>query len=410
MTTALVATLDGLLGDCVDPLDGRWVLAWERIAEADPGCLHAAAELAACATHAALQARDSVSQRRRGPQLASSAEAADANADGCTGLAEKANAAVHASLASLDAYESAAASDPSHRPSLTSAAVSAVQRTLCESADYCRLLRAALELMLGLIADFCPPPAAAAAAAAAAHYERSARLDGSDRRLWQLWAASVARTEEQADLAQGVSDDVLAPVALRAAAPTATAVAAAVAVSAPMAVASLATVGAPAPPIAIAIACDPPPECLVPRTAAEVHRRAVARGLWLRQEQRPLHLIPSLAPMAMPWWDPMSSAPCRALQRAYETIRGEAAALGALLGDGGAVNESNRADASVRGLAVLSGGGLLGGGGGGGRAAGGGGSRRELVGPLAVYECEGARARRGAHAADDGATAWARGS
>lgn len=66
----------------------------------------------------------------------------------------------------------------------------------------------------------------------------------------------------------------------------------------------------------------------------------MARGLWLREEQRPLQLVPSLAPLASPWHDPDASEPCRALLRAFETIRAEAVALGDGLGDGSAISQA----------------------------------------------------------------------
>jgi len=199
-------------------------------------------------------------------------------------------------------------------------------RTECE-----RLVRAALELDLGLLHDFCAVDTSASpntddtslpplrAENAASHYQSSAALDGSDRRVWQLYAAAVRRA--------GV---------------------------------------------------DP----------SFVHAAAVARGLWARADQRPLQLVPSLVPHARAWHDPESHPACRVLVEQFAAIREELCALlarqlpavacgapgggavegGTPCGGGPATGDTSasasgvfsetRASASAHGLATLAGGAL----------------------------------------------------
>ena len=97
--------------------------------------------------------------------------------------------------------------------------------------------------------------------------------------------------------------------------------------------------------------------------AAVVHAEAVARGLWARVEQRPLQLVPSLVADATPWLDAHAYPVCAALTANYARIREEALSL--LARDGARHADTTepvfkrvRADASVRGLPVLTGGGL----------------------------------------------------
>ena len=92
--------------------------------------------------------------------------------------------------------------------------------------------------------------------------------------------------------------------------------------------------------------------------ASNIHEEAVARGLWLRVEQRPLQLVPICAEGATPWLDPSTHPACVVLEKNYEKIRAEALRLLERSNEGG-IWKQERADASVRGLAVLTGGGLI---------------------------------------------------
>ena len=89
--------------------------------------------------------------------------------------------------------------------------------------------------------------------------------------------------------------------------------------------------------------------------ASAVHTEAVRAGLRLRVDQRPLQLVPHLAVDATPWLDARTHPACVALAANYRRIKEEAMRL--LERD---VFKSERASASVRGLAVLSGGELTG--------------------------------------------------
>jgi hypothetical protein len=253
---------------------------WRAVADADPSCLHALAELAASAVHAALEGREDQSE-------------ASVHALGRAAIVR-----IKEALACCGAFQKGQVS----------------QHWLSLGQQYEQRIRACLELDYALMLDFCTAEesergkegednekVSRSGCAASAHYERAALLDQSERRTWQLWAACVAR-----DASLGDDDARLL-------------------------------------------------------AAAEVHRAAVQRGLWLREEQRPLQLVPSLAQSASPWLDPTSNAVCVALGRNYEAIRAEGLALlegreGSVTP--GAVFETSRSDASVRSLAVLSGGGL----------------------------------------------------
>ena len=162
--------------------------------------------------------------------------------------------------------------------------------------DYSRRYRALLVLHRALLLDFCKDECTAA------RREYStltlAGLDDPDRRVWQLHAACAAR------------DPSISEAALE-----------------------------------------------LPQ-ASNIHEEAVARGLWLRVEQRPLQLVPICAEGATPWLDPSTHPACVVLEKNYEKIRAEALRLLERSNEGG-IWKQERADASVRGLAVLTGGGLI---------------------------------------------------
>ena len=153
-----------------------------------------------------------------------------------------------------------------------------------------------MEFLTALMFDFCSEEAdengVASAIHACMHFERAAKLDGTERRVWQLWAACAGRDASQ-------------------------------------------------------------PHDGARRAAARaVHAEAVRRGLWLREEQRPLQLVPELAADATPWLDPTSNAVCVALKKNFKRIRQEALQLA------DSAFQHSRSDASVRGLTELTRGGL----------------------------------------------------
>ena len=61
--------------------------------------------------------------------------------------------------------------------------------------------RAFLEFLTALMFDFCSEEAdengVASAIHACMHFERAAKLDGTERRVWQLWAACAGRDASQ---------------------------------------------------------------------------------------------------------------------------------------------------------------------------------------------------------------------
>jgi len=175
-----------------------------------------------------------------------------------------------------------------------------------------------MELNLALLHDFCgdafcgeaegasgasssaKPSPALRPETALQHYARAAHLDGADRRVWQLWAACSRRCRGQRGGTRAAS-----------------------------------AAGAP-------------------DVVAEIHQQAVARGVWLRVEQRPLQLVPALALLAMPWHDASGSPVCVALARHFVDIKEEVLAL--IAAEGTQPFGHARAGAAARGLAVLAGG------------------------------------------------------
>lgn len=103
-----------------------------------------------------------------------------------------------------------------------------------------------------------------------------------------------------------------------------------------------------------------------------IHAAAVAHGVWLHAEQRPLQLVPALAPSASAWLDSSSSPACDVLRELFPTIRAEGLALiaggsggggGGAAGGGGGGGSGGcfgdqRSAASARGLASFAGGAL----------------------------------------------------
>ena len=234
---------------------------WEQLIAIDARCVHARCELAVLAALTALRARD---QQVSAERVAEQATQALAALQECLGL--------------------------------VSAPLSARWAALGE--EYVRRVTALLHLDCALLLDFCgaaAPQGSSRASAACAHYQSAASLDGSDRRMWQLWASSVARDES-------IGNDAARRQA-----------------------------------------------------AAAVHRLAVERGMWVRVDQRPIQLVPALARGAVPWLDPATHPSCAALVAHFEEIRHEAMSL--LRGDR-QVFEASREAASAHGLAMLSGGAL----------------------------------------------------
>ena len=224
---------------------------WEAVLALDGMCLQAHAHMAAAAVAAVLQVRDA------------------GTGDLCE-LTAQALLLCKAGLSSCDAFSECVP-----------------RRWAATDAQYESRVRAALELNMGLVLDFCchlPDDAIS-------HYEAAARLDGSDRRVWQLWASCAARDPSLAD------DDA------RYAATSA------------------------------------------------VHQLAVHRGLWLRVDQRPLQLLPELASGAMPWHDARAHPICRTLETHFAKIKAEGIAL---LHAHTSPFIDNRNAASARGLALLS--------------------------------------------------------
>ena len=233
--------------------------------------------------------------------------AAIAAADpGCLrALAELSGADSLAALRQISNRELAGAAIQSTRRALACCDSFASSRWAALGQAYEQRIRALLHLQLALVLDFCDGDFHEAAQ----HYALATELaDQPDRRTWQLRASCVARDDS-------LSDDAARREA-----------------------------------------------------ASAVHAQAIRCGVWFRAEQRPLQLVPHLAVDATPWHDPSKHPVCVALAANYERIREEALALLARDSSGGSeggagrdapVFKSERASASVRGLASMSGGNLV---------------------------------------------------
>ena len=162
--------------------------------------------------------------------------------------------------------------------------------------DYEPRLRGLVHLLLAVLNDFGPLDNTRAACD---HYSRAV-LSVRDRRVWQLWASCTTRSG-----GSGVDES----------------------------------------------GCR--------EAAAVVYAHAVQQGIWARCDQRPTQLLPELVPDATPWHDALarSHPACVALVANYARIRAEGLAL-LQRADADHIFKKERAEASVRGLAALTGGAL----------------------------------------------------